>query len=117
MSKDKILGTCLLVCVLMMTSPVQAEEDYLTGFGNKLSQGLANMAFGFIEIPKNVINIAKPARNDSKSILIVSSSRKGHTPKHCVNNKTKPLRCSSNPIYSESFLTGYAISATSKIFL
>lgn len=58
MSKDKILGTCILVCALMMTSAAQAEDDYLTGFSNKLSQGLANMAFGFIEIPKNVINIS-----------------------------------------------------------
>jgi hypothetical protein len=57
----------------------------------------------------DAFDIAKPARNDSKSILIVSSSTNGHTPKHCVNNKTKPLRCSSNSIYSESFLTGYAI--------
>lgn len=58
MNKSKILATCVLVCALMMTSKVQAEEDYLTSFGSKLSQGLANMAFGFIEIPKNVINIS-----------------------------------------------------------
>lgn len=58
MNKDKILGTCILICALMMTSTAQAEDDYLTGFSNKLSQGLANMAFGFIEIPKNVINIS-----------------------------------------------------------
>ncbi|WP_308457303.1 exosortase system-associated protein, TIGR04073 family [Nitrosomonas ureae] len=29
----------------------------MTGFTNKISQGVANIAFGFIEIPKNIINI------------------------------------------------------------
>lgn len=56
MSKNKILAACVLTCTLMMTSTVQAES-YLTGFTNKISQGLANIAFGFIEIPKNIINI------------------------------------------------------------
>ncbi|SFM61357.1 recombinase family protein [Nitrosomonas communis] len=50
-------------------------------------------------IDRDLWDIAKPARNDSKSILIVSSSIKGHTPKHCVNNKTKPLRCSFQNLY------------------
>ena len=57
MSKDKFLVTCLLTCSLMMATTAHAES-YMTGFSNKLSQGLANMVFGFIEIPKNVINIS-----------------------------------------------------------
>lgn len=57
MSKDKILATCVLTCSLMMATTAQAE-DYMTDFTSKLSQGLANMAFGFIEIPKNIINIS-----------------------------------------------------------
>lgn len=53
MSKDKVLVACVLTCILMMTSTVRAESYFV----DKLSQGMANMAFGFIEIPKNIINI------------------------------------------------------------
>jgi putative exosortase-associated protein (TIGR04073 family) len=43
----------------MMTSPVQAEEEsYVAGFGDKLGQGVSNLLFGFVEIPKNIINIS-----------------------------------------------------------
>lgn len=57
MNKDKTLVTCVLACTLMMASTAQAG-DYLTSFSNKLNQGLANVAFGFIEIPKNIINVS-----------------------------------------------------------
>ncbi|MBS0424347.1 MAG: exosortase system-associated protein, TIGR04073 family [Proteobacteria bacterium] len=53
MSKNKILTACILTCCLMMTSPAKAESYFF----DKLSQGAANIAFGFIEIPKNVVNI------------------------------------------------------------
>ncbi|MER0204093.1 MAG: exosortase system-associated protein, TIGR04073 family [Nitrosomonas sp.] len=53
MSKNKILAACILTCALMMTSTAKAESYFI----DKLSQGMANIAFGFIEIPKNVINI------------------------------------------------------------
>ena len=53
MSKNKILTACILTCFFMMTSPVKAESYFI----DKLSQGAANIAFGFIEIPKNIINI------------------------------------------------------------
>ncbi|MBS0588696.1 MAG: exosortase system-associated protein, TIGR04073 family [Proteobacteria bacterium] len=53
MSKNKILTTCILTCFFMMTSPVKAESYFI----DKLSQGAANIAFGFIEVPKNIINI------------------------------------------------------------
>lgn len=57
MNKVKILAPCVLACALMLGSAAKAES-YQSGLTNKLSQGLANIAFGFIEIPKNVINIS-----------------------------------------------------------
>ncbi|MBV6448814.1 exosortase system-associated protein, TIGR04073 family [Nitrosomonas sp.] len=53
MSKNKILTACILTCFFMMTSPVKAESYFI----DKISQGAANIAFGFIEVPKNIINI------------------------------------------------------------
>ncbi|WP_430233824.1 hypothetical protein, partial [Nitrosomonas communis] len=47
----------------------------------------------------------KGAETD-KQLLMAIESQSFTLPKHCVDNKTRPLRCSSNPIHSESFLTG-----------
>ena len=58
MKNNKILAACVLSCAAMTASTAQAES-YLTGFVNKFSQGVANMATGFIEIPKNIINITE----------------------------------------------------------
>jgi hypothetical protein len=107
-----LIGKCLLT-VGLFKSNINAD----TFFGWMVHDLLPELPPASVVVMDNatfhkrqdIQNIAKPARNDSKSILIVSSSTNGHTPKHCVNNKTKPLRCSSNFIYSESFLTGYAI--------
>lgn len=57
MNKNKILAACVLSGALM-TAPTAHAESYIQGFSNKVSQGLANIAFGFVEIPKNVINIS-----------------------------------------------------------
>lgn len=57
MNKNKILAACVLSGALM-TVPTAHAESYVTGFSNKISQGFANIAFGFIEIPKNVVNIS-----------------------------------------------------------
>lgn len=56
MNKNKILTACMLSGALMAAPAVNAES-YLAGFTNKLSQGVSNMATGFLEIPKNVVNI------------------------------------------------------------
>lgn len=42
---------------LLLVAPSLYAESYVSGFTHKASQGLANMATGFIEIPKNIINI------------------------------------------------------------
>lgn len=57
MNKNNILATCALLGALVM-APSAHAESYLSGFSNKLFQGLNNMGTGFIEIPKNVINIS-----------------------------------------------------------
>lgn len=55
MKKNNIL----LACVLGYATTVSTvhAEGYLSGFTDKFSQGVANMATGFIEIPKNIIDI------------------------------------------------------------
>ncbi|MDD2758703.1 MAG: exosortase system-associated protein, TIGR04073 family [Methylomonas sp.] len=57
MIKNKILAACVLSGALIAAPTAQAES-YIKGFSDKVSQGLANIAFGFVEIPKNVINIS-----------------------------------------------------------
>jgi putative exosortase-associated protein (TIGR04073 family) len=56
MKKRLILSACLITGSFLLTPSANAE-DYLSGFTNKFSQGISNMASGFLEIPKNVINI------------------------------------------------------------
>ncbi|MGR8931303.1 MAG: exosortase system-associated protein, TIGR04073 family [Gammaproteobacteria bacterium] len=58
MKNNKILAACVLTYAALTASPARAES-YLSGFVNKFSQGVANMATGFIEIPKNIINITE----------------------------------------------------------
>jgi len=58
MKKRTLLSACLITGALL-TAPSAHAESYLSGFTNKVSQGVANMATGFIEIPKNVINITE----------------------------------------------------------
>ncbi len=57
MNKHKFLATCVLVGAAM-TSPTIHAKSYIEGFSDKVSQGFANMAFGFVEIPKNIINVS-----------------------------------------------------------
>lgn len=57
MNKNKILAACVLSGALM-AAPTAHAESYIKGFSDKVSQGLANITFGFVEIPKNIINIS-----------------------------------------------------------
>ena len=57
MKKRNILIACALSGAAL-TTPTAHAESYITGFSNKVSEGLANIAFGFVEIPKNVINVS-----------------------------------------------------------
>ena len=60
MNNNKLLAVCIFSGALFSTSQaVHAEDhDYLSCFTSKLSQGVANLATGFIEIPKNIVNIS-----------------------------------------------------------
>lgn len=59
MNKYKFLTTCMLSGALLASPTAGAEEQsYLAGFTSKLNQGIFNMATGFIEIPKNIVNIS-----------------------------------------------------------
>lgn len=59
MNKKHLFIACVLSSALLSAVPAYAEEqDYLSGFTSKLSQGLLNTATGFIELPKNIINIS-----------------------------------------------------------
>lgn len=58
MNKNKFLAACILSGVLI-TAPAAyaAEDDVVEYFPKKVLQGFTNIATGFIEIPKNIINI------------------------------------------------------------
>ncbi len=60
MNKKHLFIACALSSALLSASPAYAEEqDYLSGFTSKFSQGLFNTTTGFIELPKNVVNISQ----------------------------------------------------------
>jgi putative exosortase-associated protein (TIGR04073 family) len=60
MNKKNLFTACVLCSALLLTESAYAghEQSYLSSVGCKLGQGLANTATGFIEIPKNIINIS-----------------------------------------------------------
>lgn len=60
MNNKKLFTACVLFGALLSTGSAYAEHehDYLSGFGSKVGQGLANAATGVVEIPKNIINIS-----------------------------------------------------------
>lgn len=59
MSKSKLFIACAFSGALLASQSVNAEEQsYLSGFTSKVNQGIFNMATGFIEIPKNIVNIS-----------------------------------------------------------
>lgn len=59
MNKKDLFTTCILISALFSGGSSYADEhNYLSDFSSKLSQGLSNTATGFIEVPKNIINIS-----------------------------------------------------------
>lgn len=60
MNNKRLFIACVLGSALLSTGPAYAQEhDYLSGLTCKFSQGLLNTATGFIELPKNIINISQ----------------------------------------------------------
>lgn len=59
MNKNKLSVAVILSCSLLVSQPANADsQNCLSCFTSKVSQGVANMVTGFIEIPKNIINIS-----------------------------------------------------------
>jgi len=57
MHKAKYLIVSLFISMLVLTSNAHAQEQPMN-FPDKMFHGLTNVVTGFIEIPKNVINIS-----------------------------------------------------------
>lgn len=59
MNKNKLITACVLSGAILASFSVNAEEKtYLQGFSSKINQGFFNIGTGFIEIPKNIVNIS-----------------------------------------------------------
>lgn len=59
MNNNKLLTACVLAGALLAGQNANAsEQSYLAGFTSKASQGFFNITTGFIEIPKNIVNIS-----------------------------------------------------------
>jgi len=61
MNKKNLFAACVLAGALFSAGVVNADEqehDYLSCFTSKLSQGFFNTTTGFIELPKNIVNIS-----------------------------------------------------------
>lgn len=59
MNKNKLITACVLSGAILVSFSVNAEEKtYLQGFSSKINQGFFNIGTGFIEIPKNIVNIS-----------------------------------------------------------
>ncbi|MGR9114869.1 MAG: exosortase system-associated protein, TIGR04073 family [Gammaproteobacteria bacterium] len=61
MNKKKLLAGYVLTGTLLVGNSVYADEhehDYLSCFTAKVSRGFMNTATGFIELPKNIVNIS-----------------------------------------------------------
>jgi len=60
MNNKHLYGICVLAGALLSAGPSHADEQhtYLSGFTSKVSQGFFNTTAGWIEIPKNIVNIS-----------------------------------------------------------
>ena len=59
MHKNKLSIAVILSCSLLASQTASANsQNCLSCFTSKVSQGTANIVTGFIEIPKNVVNIS-----------------------------------------------------------
>ncbi|MGR8978868.1 MAG: exosortase system-associated protein, TIGR04073 family [Gammaproteobacteria bacterium] len=61
MNKKKLFAACVLAGALSSVGVAVADEhnrDYLSRFTSKLNQGFFNTTTGFVELPKNIVNIS-----------------------------------------------------------
>jgi len=60
MNNKHLFSLCVLAGALLSAGPSHAEEHhtYLSDFSSKANQGFFNTTTGWIEIPKNIVNIS-----------------------------------------------------------
>jgi putative exosortase-associated protein (TIGR04073 family) len=59
MKSHHLFSICVLSGALLSAGPSHADEhNYLSGFSSRVNQGFFNTTTGWIEIPKNVVNIS-----------------------------------------------------------
>jgi putative exosortase-associated protein (TIGR04073 family) len=59
MNNKHLFGLCVLTGALLSAGPSHADtHTYLSDFTSKVNQGFFNTTTGWIEIPKNMINIS-----------------------------------------------------------
>lgn len=59
MNRKHLFSTWVLAGALFSAGPSHADEPtYLSGFTSKVNQGFFNTTTGWIEIPKNMVNIS-----------------------------------------------------------
>lgn len=59
MNKNKLSIAVILSCTLLASQTASANsQDCHSCFTSKASQGTANIVTGFIEIPKNIVNLS-----------------------------------------------------------
>lgn len=59
MNKKNLFTACAICSAVLSTGSAYADgHGYVSGVGSKFTQGLANAATGFIELPKNIVNIS-----------------------------------------------------------
>lgn len=59
MNKKNLFTACVICSAVLSTGSAYADgHDYISGVGSRFTQGLANTTTGFIELPKNIVNIS-----------------------------------------------------------
>jgi putative exosortase-associated protein (TIGR04073 family) len=102
MNNNKLFTVCLLSGALLASPAANAEEQsYLSGFTSKINQGIFNIATGFIEIPKNIVNISH-----EQNILVGLSWGTLRGVAHTVSRTlVGTVELLSSPIPSDEFIS------------
>ncbi len=57
--KFAVAFPAMMVVFIMIAAPAMAADDYGTQVAQKFGRGLGNAATGWIEIPKNIVNVTR----------------------------------------------------------
>lgn len=60
MNKKHLFNTCILTGALLSAgSAVATEKNYALNFASKVGHGIVNATTGFLELPKNIVNVSR----------------------------------------------------------